>query len=359
MEDKNYSKAIFHTLLVAAVILVLAVFKIASSFFVPLVIALLLSAVFYPFIKNLTKVHIPWVSGIIIVMLIALLVFYSVGSLLVASSRAVMSAYPRYEERFITVYRSIAELFRLPFDENSSLISNLWNSLGIRSFIQDAALAASNFLVSFARVIVLIALYIVFFLIEIRTLHRKVQAAFPVESSRRKLTVVILKTVREVTRYISIKFIISFLTGVLVFAVTALVSQDFAIIWGFLAFILNFIPTFGSIVSWVLTVGFSLLQFYPSLWRVVLVAASVFAINFILGNIIEPRWEGNDLGVSPVCILISLSLWGWIWGFLGMILAVPILVIVRIICENVESLHSVAVLLGSSGRHDAPKEGAG
>lgn len=347
MEERNYSKGIFYILLLTAFIAVLAVFRVTSSFFVPLILSLLLSFVFYPFIKFLTKAHIPWLLGIIIVVLIALLVFYGIGRLLVASSRAVISAYPRYEERFTTVYRSIAEIFHLPFDENSSLIANLWNSLGIRSFIQDAALTVSNFLVRFARVIVLIALFIVFFLIEIRGLKQKMKVAFPEERLNRKIMFIITKTIAEVTRFISIKFIISFLTGLLVFLLTALIRLDFAIIWGFLAFILNFIPTFGSILSWVLTVSFSLLQFYPEIWKVFYVAAVVLAINFILGNIIEPRWEGNDLGISPFLILVSLSLWGWIWGFIGMILAVPILVIIKIICENIEMLKPLAILLGS------------
>lgn len=73
----------------------------------------------------------------------------------------------------------------------------------------------------------------------------------------------------------------------------------------------------------------------------------MLAVNFILGNIIEPRWEGSDLGISPFLILVSLSLWGWLWGFIGMILAVPILVIIKIICENIQILNPIGVLLGN------------
>ena len=88
----------------------------------------------------------------------------------------------------------------------------------------------------------------------------------------------------------------------------------------------------------------------------VLVVVSVLAINFILGNIIEPRWEGSDLGLSPFIILVSLSFWGWMWGFIGMILAVPLTVILKIIFENTTVLKPVAILLGNSGKKNSEQE---
>lgn len=347
MEDKNYSKGIFYILLFAAIILATVILKITSSFFIPLTLALMLSFVFYPFVKNLTKFRIPWIVGIILVVILAAAAFFIIGNLLVASCRTVLNAYPKYEARFTTVYSLIAEAFHIPFDENSSLIINLWNSLGVRTFVQNFALAASGYMFSTAKVILVIALFIVFFLIEIRGMKEKVKTAFPEERLNRKIMFIITKTIAEVTRYISIKFLISFFTGLLVFLFCFIVELDFAIIWGFLAFILNFIPTFGSILSWVLTTGFAVLQFYPSFGKILYVGIAVLAVNFILGNIIEPRWEGSDLGISPFLILVSLSLWGWLWGFIGMILAVPILVIIKIICENIQILNPIGVLLGN------------
>ena len=78
------------------------------------------------------------------------------------------------------------------------------------------------------------------------------------------------------------------------------------------------------------------------------IGLAVLLINSTLGSIIEPKWEGKDLGVSPFLILVSLTLWGFIWGFAGMILSVPLLVIIKIICENIEMLNPVAVLIGST-----------
>ncbi len=350
MEKKypGYARAIFYLLLFLTVIACVAVLKVTYSFFMPLTIALLLSFVFYPFVKKLHSFHVPWVCGILIVVLLAAATFYVIGNLLAASCKAVLSAYPRYEARFSSIYALMAKRFNLPLDENSSLFANLWNSLGVRNFVQDAALTASNYIFSILKLTLVISLFIIFFMVEIRGMKDKIYRAFPKERMGRKIMFIITKIIAEVTRYISIKFMVSLFTGILVFALTFFLGMDFAVIWGFLAFILNFIPNFGTMVSWAITTGFSVLQFYPSGAKIFVVAAGVFAINFVLGNIIEPRWEGSNLGISPFLILVSLSLWGWLWGFSGMILSVPILVVIKIIFENIDFLNPLAVLLGNS-----------
>ena len=169
-----------------------------------------------------------------------------------------------------------------------------------------------------------------------------------ITQSKRKIKIITRKTIYQVTHYISIKFLISLMTGFLVFLATFLIKMDFAIVWGFLAFILNFIPNFGSIISWLLTTLFAVLEFYPEWWKIFYIAILILAINMILGNFVEPRWEGSDLGLSPFVILVSLSIWGWMWGFVGMILAVPMMVIIKIFCENIELLNPIAILLGNS-----------
>ena len=137
------------------------------------------------------------------------------------------------------------------------------------------------------------------------------------------------------------------MTGLFVFLATWIIGMDFPMVWAFVAFIMNFIPVFGSIISVGITTIFALLQFSPAFAKPIFILIFLTAINLTLGNIIEPRIEGKNLGLSPFAILVSLSLWGFIWGFLGMILAVPLTVIIKIVCENIDDLKWIAIILGN------------
>jgi predicted PurR-regulated permease PerM len=110
---------------------------------------------------------------------------------------------------------------------------------------------------------------------------------------------------------------------------------------------LNFIPNIGSLVSWAGTTLFALVQFWPEPGPILAAGTVMLAVNFILGNAVEPKIQGDNLGLSPFVIVASLVGWGWLWGFAGLVLAVPMTVIIKIVCENVPILEPVSILLGS------------
>lgn len=360
----NYARSIFVMLVLFGIVLLCTVLKTTASFVLPLTFALLLSFVFYPFCKGMKKLHVPWLVSIVIILAIAIVVIYFIVTLLVTSLQTIIEAYPRYEARFMSIYKTLAVTLKLPFDEDLSLFSNLMNSLNIRGFLQNLAISLSTSLVSFSKVFLMIVLLVIFLLMEFNTMKHKFNVAFTSAETHEKILKIVRNTIAEVTHYISIKFLISLATGLLVTLGTSIVKMDFPVIWGFLAFILNFIPNFGSIISCLITGLFALLQFYPRIGLVVYVFVMVLSVNMVLGNFVEPRWEGRDLGLSPFIILVSLSLWGYIWGFVGMILAVPMTVIIKIICENVEPLRPVAIMIGGNpgklgkpDSHDSPAKG--
>ncbi len=344
----NYARAIFILLVILSLLAVSAVVKITASFFIPLTVAVLLSFVFYPLCKFLKRIHIPWVLSIVIILAVSFLFLYFTGTLLVASLQTILDAYPRYEARFTSIYKTIAATLNLTFDEDASLITNILNSLNMKSAIQKIAITISSSVMSFSKVMMMITLFIVFLLLEFNSMKEKVNSAFADGHTNKKILYITRNTVSEVTHFISIKFIISLMTGFLVWLGTFLIHMDFPIIWGFIAFILNFIPNFGSTVAWLITTMFATLQFYPNIGYIIYVGIIILLINMVLGNFIEPRWEGNDLGLSPFIILASLSFWGWMWGFVGMIISVPIMVIIKIVCENIDFLKPIAILIGSN-----------
>ena len=254
----------------------------------------------------------------------------------------------------MSIYQVIANNFGIEIDNTKSLFQNLWGSLKIREYMQKLAVMLSSGVISFSKTIFLISILTAFILIEMRLTKRKMHYAF--KDNRAKITRISNQIINQTVRYISIKFFISLGTGILCGIAALIIGLDFPIVWGFLAFIMNFIPIFGSIISVGLTTVFSLIQFYPNWGKTVFILIFMTSVNMILGNILEPRIEGKNLGVSPVIILISLSLWGYIWGFTGMLIAVPLMVIIKIFCENIDYLNGLAIVIGNDPRQQQTTE---
>ena len=194
--------------------------------------------------------------------------------------------------------------------------------------------------------LIMIFLFEAFFLIELRHTQGKINDAFQ-GAAKGKFLRISENIVTEIIHFLSIKFFISLTTGIIVWLGVKIIGMDFPVLWGFLAFLMNFIPTFGSIISTILTSLFALMQFFPVYWKIIYVFLLMLTVNMVLGNIVEPRIEGRGLGLSPFVILVSLTIWGYIWGFMGMLLAVPMMVIIKIVCENISYLQPFAVFIGN------------
>jgi predicted PurR-regulated permease PerM len=129
--------------------------------------------------------------------------------------------------------------------------------------------------------------------------------------------------------------------------VLTLIGVDFAVTWGALAFFLNFIPTVGSIVASIPPVLLALVQYYPSFWPAVITLVSVTTIQMGMGNALAPKILGDQLNLSPVVVLLSLLFWGWLWGIVGALISIPIAAAIKIVCENIKTLHPISVMMGS------------
>jgi len=202
-----------------------------------------------------------------------------------------------------------------------------------------------NSFVEFLKNAFLVVLFMVFMLIEASHLTDKLELAF--ERRSQQIRLIGADIMRQVTRYLAAKFFISVVNGVVVAVTMGIVRLEFAVVWGLIQFVLNFIPNLGSVTSGVLISVFALLQFWPEPGPVILVIAIILGINMVLSYILEPKIIGDNAGISPFVVLASLVIWGWLWGFAGMILAVPMMVIIKIIFENIPFLEPVSILLGS------------
>ncbi|MGI5058611.1 AI-2E family transporter [Treponema pectinovorum] len=360
--DSNikFIKGIFLLLFFFAFVLACVLFKVMDSFFKPVILSILLSFVFYPPIKKLkTKLKMPWWLSTTIIFLIFFIVFFLIVNLLTVSFKSIASALPRYERKFFMIMEALklklsensgSRLYAiLGFDTDISIFSNIENQFNVLKYLRNLALDFTTSVVTFMKTLFLVVLMSGFLLSEFRKMKQKVSLAFDDEHNSRVLRVV-QNIIADVTHYASIKFVISFFTGLLIFFACSLTKMDFPLIWGFIAFCLNFIPTFGSIVSCSVTMIFAFIQFYPSLLPAIFISIWVIVVNFVLGNILEPKIEGDNLGISPFVILVALSLAGWLWGILGMIIAVPLMVITKIVCENISYLKPIGILIGSKAK---------
>jgi AI-2 transport protein TqsA len=149
----------------------------------------------------------------------------------------------------------------------------------------------------------------------------------------------------RIRHYLSIKTVTSLATGILVSAGLAILGVDYPLLWGLLAFLLNYIPTVGSIVAAIPGITFSILQlgFPASTWAIIL----YLVVNLVIGNVVEPKIMGRGMGLSTTVVFLSLIFWGFILGPVGMFLSVPITMAIKIILEHHPSTHWIAVLLGS------------
>lgn len=323
-----------------------AVLKFASSVILPFTIAVLLALVMYPIVKWLKKLHCPQIISILLVIIIIISGMYLLGVVFFSSGKMIIGHFPeKYGPRMGEIYTRIAKLFDLPNDEALSFWGNLWGQQVIRNFVRDFTFSLSNVFFKFISSALLVVIFLLFILVEAGFFKDKLITAF--ENKIDRITRMGNDIISQVTRYLAAKFLISLANGFIFAVAFYLVGLEFAIVWGVTQFILNFIPTLGSIVAGVAISLFALLQFWPEPGPVILVVAIVLGVNVILGNVLDPKIIGDHVGISPLMILVSLSVWGWIWGFAGMVIAVPMTVIIKIVCENIPIMEPVSILIGS------------
>ncbi len=340
----DYRKLTSGLLLVLAVIAAGGVLKLTASVVQPLVIALLLSFVLSPLVDWLHRLRLPWFAAIIAVILLLLAFGSLVAFVFYTSVQSLVRLFPRYVNRLLELLRELIELFELP--PELILEFDITRQLGTYLFA-----LSGNFL-SLLGGVTMVLIFVLFLLLEKPYLRPKVMEALQGPRTE-KLWHIVGTTNAQIGRYLSLKLVISLVTGFLVWGSFTLVGVDFAFIWGVLSFLFNFIPSIGSIIVGVTSFGFAIVQFYPDFGPIAGAGASMLAIQTIVGNIIDPKLLGDSLKISPVVILFSLLFWGWLWGVMGLFLAVPLTVAMKIVFENIPGLEPVGILMGRSDVHEA------
>jgi len=195
----------------------------------------------------------------------------------------------------------------------------------------------------------LVILYVAFLIIEEAALPAKLKAMFPGNEQFSKINDLLKKLNNSINNYIWLKTVVSIITGVLSYVALLIIGVDSAFFWAFLIFLLNYIPTIGSLIATIFPALMSLLQ-TGSFTPFILVLICVGVIQLIVGNIIEPRMMGNSLNISSLVVLIALAFWGSIWGVVGMILSVPVTVMLIILFAQFPKTKDIAIILSGNGK---------
>ncbi|MFV0416017.1 MAG: AI-2E family transporter [Chthoniobacterales bacterium] len=267
---------------------------------------------------------------------------YLLFSIVADNAAAVANEAPRYQARLMKIQATLFKEFNI---QEPGALRSFFSSFDLRGIFTGMA---SN-LASLLGNVTLVFIYSLFLAFEIRHIPAKIEALFPNTQRREKLEIIIRRVDRDINTYLGVKTLVSLVTGLLSYAVMRIVGLEFAEFWALLIFILNFIPTVGSIISTLLPTVFALVQFEDTFKPFLIIGISILAIQQILGTIIEPNLVGGSLNVSPLVVIMSLFLWGTILGIVGAFLCVPITVILLIILSNFESTRWVAILLSKNG----------
>ncbi|TVQ40589.1 MAG: AI-2E family transporter [Spirochaetaceae bacterium] len=335
MDNQRINSALLAVIVVVAVGSVL---RLTGSIFLPLVLALLLSFVFSPVVTYLAKHGVPRLLGILSVLAILLTFGFLIGFVVYSSTQSLLREFPLYQRRLTGLTQDLIERFDLP--------DYLLSEFNINRTLGSLVVSISGSFMAFASGLLLMLVFLLFLLLEKPYLNIKMLQAFQAHTTR-KIVIIFAHINAQIGRYLSVKLLVSSLTGGIIFVSFSIIGVDFPIIWAILTFLFNFIPSIGSILITLLSGTFALVQFAPQWNNVIATVLAMSITQMIIGNIIDPKLLGDSLNLSPVVILVSLLLWGWLWGVMGMFLAVPLTVAIKIAFENIPGMEAFGIMMGT------------
>jgi len=337
-------------LVAASIVIVIAGMKAASTLILPFLVALFLALVTLPLLNWLQAKRIPKPLAVPATILVALLVLGAIAVVVGGSIKGFTAQAPKYKANLDLIVGGLLEWLEVRGLDVPDRLGEGFTELVQPSQAFDMIAGTLKGLAGVLSNLLLVLLTIVFILFEAAGFPAKLQAAF----GRRESSERFANIKQEVQHYLGIKSLVSFTTGSAVAGALAIIGVDFPLLWGMLAFLLNYIPTFGSILAAIPPVLLAMVQLGPG--HAVAVALVFVALNVTLGQFVEPYFMGRRLGLSTLVVFLSLVFWGWVWGPVGMLLSVPLTMILKIMLENTEDLAWIAVLLGAGVKAPPPRD---
>jgi AI-2 transport protein TqsA len=269
-----------------------------------------------------------------------------VGRTIGRNITAVAAAAPAYEGRLQRLLDQAAGWVGI---EHAPTLGQLFDRISLADTLSGIATAAAT-VVSVAGIVLI---YAVFLFVEQGRFRRKLAMMVGAGRRQARLRSVLAQVDRDIRVYLRIKTTLAAATAILAYIVMAWIGVDFAGFWAVMVFFFYYIPTVGSILAVVAPSLITLVQF-DHLSPFLIVLAVIGAIQTIMSNVVEPAVMGRSLNLSPLVVIISLTVWGTIWGVVGLFLCVPIMVVLLIVLAHFETTRPLAILLSADGEIPEP-----
>jgi AI-2 transport protein TqsA len=324
----------------AAVVVIVYGMQFAKELLVPFLIALFLALITVRPMLWMERKRVPTVLAALVIVTGIMLILSVVGTIVGRSIAEFTASLPSYQLRLNAIIDDAVRFSAdrlgiegLPADVRDML--NPGTAMGL-------AAGFLNTLRGLLTNVFLIFITTIFMLLEASSIRTKVEAAFENTAATLDKQRLFLQ---NMGRYLGIKTVVSLATGFLAWLLTWLIGLDFPLLWGLLAFLLNYVPTIGSIIAAIPAILLALVQLGPGEALATLIG--FVAINVTFGNILEPRIMGYGVGLSPLVVFVGLIFWGWVLGPIGMLLSVPLTMTLKLFLEFDESTRWIAIFLGS------------
>lgn len=323
----------------AAFIIVMAGVMASTAIITPMLLAFFISVIAMQPVLWLTKRKVNHALAVLLVFFGMLGVIAGLGALLGNSINNFANDAPLYAGKLRVIQDGLAQ----SLDEMGiSLAKQQWDGTIDPAKILNYTAGILSELGALMGNAMLVFFIVLFMMLERGSIALKAEVIATSYNNNLKVLTAIIESIRS---YLSLKTLISLITAVFIWLWLLVVGVEYALLWGLIAFLLNYIPNIGSIIAGVPAVLFALVQlgFAGAGWTLL----GYVIVNLVVGNIVEPRMMGKEMGLSTLIVFLSLVFWGYILGTIGMFLAVPLTMTFKIILDQYPKSKWISILLGS------------
>lgn len=320
-----------------------------SQILIPVTIAIFLTFLFHPLMAFLKNKNIPKAVSLILILVVVGIFGFLIVYVLISTIGDFQDKSDTYFENIKSFISEILRPFDVTLREFAAWLKINLRTLSLKTVLPKLYEAGiiQGFLSSFSSVVgdlIVALIFWIFMMLGKVKFEERLAVAMGKRNAMVQNSISNINV--QIQSYLVIKTILSIIVAGIATIVFFLFGIDFAILWGVLTFILNFIPNIGAIIATIGPIVIGLLQ-YGLGFRVIALTVILLAVHNIVGSFIEPHYLGKKMDLSPVFVLFSLIFWGWIWGITGMFLAVPIAAVMKILFSNIGPLKPLAILMGS------------